>query len=268
VITLPKVTIPEQSSALADLFDLLEPALGLPAGSLRFEIMIETPQAVLDADGRSPLPHLAAAARGRCVAAHFGTYDYTAACNIMAEHQSMLHPVCDFARHMMKVAYAGTGLWISDGSTNILPVPPHQSETLTPTQRDENRAAVHRAWRLHAAHVRNSLVNGFYQGWDLHPAQLVTRYASLYAFFLEGFDAAADRLRTFVQKSTQATSMSGEVVDDAATGQALLNHILRAVQCSAVSEEEALEKTALTREALRGRSLAASSSRTPTRTAP
>lgn len=268
VITLPKVTIPEQSAALAYLFDLLEPALGLQAGSLRFEIMIETPQAVLDAEGRSPLPHLAAAARGRCVAAHFGTYDYTAACNITAEHQSMLHPVCDFARHMMKVAFAGTGLWISDGSTNVLPVPPHQAGELTPAQRDENRAAVHRAWRLHAAHVRHSLVGGFYQGWDLHPAQLVTRYAALYAFFLEGFDTAANRLRNFVQRVTQATSISGEVVDDAATGQALLNHLLRAVHCGAVGEVEALERTGLTREALRSRSLAASSSRTPTRTAP
>jgi citrate lyase beta subunit len=253
VITLPKVTIPEQSAALADLFDLLEPALGLPAGSLRFEIMIETPQAVLDADGRSPLPHLAAAARGRCVAAHFGTYDYTAACNITAEHQSMLHPVCNFARHMMQVAFAGTGLWLSDGSTNVLPVPPHSGVELTPTQREENRAAVHRAWRLHAAHIRHSLAGGVYQGWDLHPAQLVTRYAALYAFFLRGFDAAADRLRKFTQRAAQATSMAGEVVDDAATGQALLNHVLRAVRCGAVGEEEALAKTGLTREELLGR---------------
>src|SRR5215203_1481036 len=188
VVTLPKVTIPEQSAALADLFDRLEPALGLPAGSLRLEIMIETPQAILDADGRSALPHLATAARGRCVAAHFGTYDYTASCNITAEHQSMTHPVCDFAKHMMQVAYAGTGIWLSDGATNVLPVPPHRAAKdgppLTPAQIEENRTVVHRAWKLHARHVRHSLVGGFYQGWDLHPAQLVTRYAALFAFFL------------------------------------------------------------------------------------
>src|SRR5881397_3426522 len=115
VVTLPKVTIPEQVAALADLFDLLEPALGLPEGSLRLEIMIETPQSVLR------LPSLPVAGRGRCVAAHFGTYDYTAACNITAEHQAMTHPVCDFAKHMMQVAYARTGLWLSDGATNVLP---------------------------------------------------------------------------------------------------------------------------------------------------
>lgn len=251
VVTLPKVTIPEQTAALADLFDLLEPALGLPSGALRLEIMIETPQAILN------LPPLAEAARGRCVAAHFGTYDYTAGSNITAEHQSMTHPVCDFAKHMMQVAYVGTGLWLSDGATNVLPVPPHRAAKdgppLTPAQVEENRETVHRAWKLHASHVRHSLVGGFYQGWDLHPAQLVTRYAALYAFFLEGLDAASDRLRNFVQKAAQAT-LVGEVFDDAATGQGLLNYFLRAVNSGAITEEEALERSGLTLEELRGRS--------------
>ena len=252
VVTLPKVTIPEQSAALADIFDRLEPTLGLAAGSLRLEIMIETPQAILDAEGRSALPKLATAARGRCVAAHFGTYDYTASCNITAEHQSMTHPVCDFAKNLMQVAYAGTGLWLSDGATNVLPVPPHRTAQ-TPEQIQENRAVVHRAWKLHARHVRHSLVGGFYQGWDLHPAQLVTRYAALYAFFLEGLDAASDRLRNFVQKAAQAT-LVGEVFDDAATGQGLLNYFLRAVNSGAITEEEGLERAGLTLEELRGRS--------------
>lgn len=253
LITLPKVTIPEQVAALADLFDLMEPALGLEKDSLRLEIMIETPQSILDAEGRCPLPRLAEAGRGRCVAAHFGTYDYTASCNVTAAHQSMTHPVCDFAKHMMKVAFAGTGILISDGATNILPVPVHRGAALTAEQIAENRAVVHEAWRLHASHVRHSLVNAFYQGWDLHPAQLVTRYATLYAFFLEGLDAASDRLRNFVQKAAQAT-LVGEVFDDAATGQGLLNYFLRAVNCGAISEEEALERSSLTLDELRGRS--------------
>ncbi len=257
VVTLPKVTIPEQVSALADVFDLLEPALSLPAGSLRLEIMIETPQSILDAEGRSPLPKLAAAARGRCVAAHFGTYDYTASCNVTAAHQSMTHSVCDFAKQMMQVAFAGTGLWISDGATNILPVAPHRTTKdgppLTSDQKAENRSVVHDAWRLHASHVRNSLVNAFYQGWDLHPAQLVTRYAAVYSFFLEGLDAASERLLNFVNKAAQAT-LVGDVFDDAATGQGLLNFFLRALSCGAISEEEAVERSGLTLEELRGRS--------------
>ena len=253
VVTLPKVTIPEQVAALADVFDLLEPALGLPAGSLRLEIMVETPQSILDAQGQCPLPRLAEAARGRCVAAHFGTYDYTASCNVTAAHQSMTHPVCDFAKHMMQVAFAGTGVWISDGATNVLPVPPHRSGSLTAEQVEENRTVMHQAWRVHAGHVRHSLVNAFYQGWDLHPAQLVTRYATVYAFFLEGLDAASDRLHNFVQKAAQAT-LVGDVFDDAATGQGLLNYFLRAVNCGAISEEEALERSGLSLEELRGRS--------------
>lgn len=253
VITLPKVTIPEQVSALADLFDVLEPKLSLPAGSLRLEIMIETPQSILDERGQSNLPLLADAARGRCVAAHFGTYDYTASCNITAAYQAMDHPVCDFAKHMMQVAFAGTGIWISDGATNVLPVPPHRGPSLTQHQIEENRAAVHAAWRLHARHVRHSLTGGFYQGWDLHPAQLVTRYATVFAFFLKGLDAASDRLRNFVEKAARAT-LVGEVFDDAATGQGLLNYFLRAVNCGAITEEEALERSGLTLEELRGRS--------------
>jgi citrate lyase beta subunit len=253
VVTLPKVTIPEQVATLADLFDCLEPALGLAVKSLRLEVMIETPQIVLDSTGGSGLPMLVAAGRGRCVAAHFGTYDYTAACNITAEHQSMTHPVCDFAKHMMQVAFAGTGLWLSDGATNVLPVPPHRGSQLTQAQIEENRAVVHRAWSLHAGHVRHSLVGGFYQGWDLHPAQFVTRYAALYSFFLEGLDAASDRLRNFVQKAAQAT-LVGEVFDDAATGQGLLNYFLRAINCGALTEEEALERSGLTLDELRGRS--------------
>jgi citrate lyase beta subunit len=253
VVTLPKVTIPEQVAALADLFDLLEPALRLPGGTLRLEIMVETAQAILDAQGRCPLPLLVNAARGRCVAAHFGTYDYTASCSITAAFQSMDHPACDFAKHMMQVAFAGTGIQISDGATNVLPVPPHRGESLTAEQIEKNREVVHDAWWLHSQHVRHSLVNAFYQGWDLHPAQLVTRYATVFAFFLEGLDAASERLRNFVQKAAQAT-LVGDVFDDAATGQGLLNYFLRAVNCGALSEEEALERSGLTLEELRGRS--------------
>src|SRR6266480_4899699 len=122
VVTLPKITIPEQVSLLADLFDQLEKQTGLPAESLRMEMMIETTQSIINNQGRINLPLLLAAARGRCVAAHFGTYDYTASCSITAAHQHMMHPACDFAKHMMQVSFAGTGVWLSDGATNIMPV--------------------------------------------------------------------------------------------------------------------------------------------------
>jgi citrate lyase beta subunit len=239
VVTLPKITAAEQVTALASACDAFEYWRELPAGSLRFELMVETTQAIFAPDGTVALPRLLAEGGGRIVAAHFGTYDYTAACGITAAHQHMLHPVCDFARHVMQVTLAGTGLWLSDGATNIMPI--------------GSREAVHRAWRLHAEHIRHSLVAGFYQGWDLHPAQLPSRYAAVYAFFLEGLDAASERLRNFVQKAAQATVV-GEVFDDAATGQGLLNYFLRALNCGAITEDEAMDKSGLTLDELRGRS--------------
>jgi citrate lyase beta subunit len=254
VVTLPKITIPEQVGALADLFEQLEKANGLQAGSLKLEMMIETTQSIINASGEINLPVLLAAARGRCVAAHFGTYDYTASCNITAAHQHMMHPACDFAKHMMQVSFAGTGIWLSDGATNIMPVAPHRfsegGPPLTPEQITENREVVHRAWKLHYDHIQHSLENAFYQGWDLHPAQLPTRYAAVYAFFLESLDAASQRLKNFVEKAAKAT-LVGDVFDDAATGQGLLNYFLRAINSGALTEEEAIELSGLTVAELR-----------------
>jgi hypothetical protein len=255
VVTLPKVVAPEQVTALVHLLELLESKCGLPGGSLKLELMIETPQSIVNSRGECALPLLAAAARGRCIAAHFGVYDYTASMNITAAHQGMLHPSCDFAREMMKVAFAQTGLWISDGATNFMPVGPHRSvkgKKLTPKQLRENRNVVHRVWRLNFEHVSHSLVNAYYQGWDLHPAQLPVRYAAVYAFFLDGLQAASLRLRTFMEKAAQAT-LIGDVFDDAATGQGLLNYFLRGTNCGAITEDEALA-TGLTIDELRSRS--------------
>jgi citrate lyase beta subunit len=239
VVTLPKITAPEQVAALAQACEAFEYWRELTGGSLRFELMVETTQAIFGPDGGVALPRLVEEGGGRIVAAHFGTYDYTAACGITAAHQHMLHPVCDFAKHVMQVSLAGTGIWLSDGATNVMPVGAQD--------------AVHRAWRLHAEHIRHSLVQGFYQGWDLHPAQLPSRFATVFAFFLEGLDAASDRLRNFVSKAAQAT-LVGDVFDDAATGQGLLNYFLRALNCGAISEQEAVEKSGLTLGELRSRS--------------
>lgn len=253
VVTLPKVVIPEQMAALAQLLEALEPALGLKIGALRFEMMVETTQAILNERGESNLPLFLEAAGGRCIAAHFGTYDYTASCSITAAYQVMDHPACDFAKHMMQVAFAGTGIWLSDGATNVLPTPPYRAEKgkkLTRAQQSDNREAVHRAWRMHYGHIQHSLVTAYYQGWDLHPAQLPTRYAAVFSFFLDGLDSSAARLKNFVEKAAKAT-LVGDVFDDAATGQGLLNFFLRAINCGAISEAEAERLTGVTVEELR-----------------
>jgi citrate lyase beta subunit len=239
VVTLPKVQSRGDVEIIVDAFGLLEDRLELPAGSLRLEIMVETTQAIFDHKGRATLPQLQAVSGGRLVAAHFGTYDYTANCGIVAAHQKMTHSACDFAKHMMQVAFAGTGIQLSDGATTVMPIAVHKGATLTDAQRAENRAAIFSAWRLHADNVRHALIGGFYQGWDLHPAQFVPRYGAVYAFFLEGFEAASERLKNFVDKAAQAT-LVGDTFDDAATGQGLLNYFLRGIACGAVTEQEAL----------------------------
>ena len=174
-----------------------------------------------------------------------------------AAHQSLRHPACDFARHVMQVALAGTEVTLSDGATNVLPVPRHVAAAgaiSSEAEREDNRRAIHAAWRAHYDDVRHSLRHAYYQGWDMHPGQLPKRYAAVAAFFLEARDEAAARLHTFVEKAAQATLL-GNVFDDAATGQALLNFFLRGLNCGALTEQDALA-TGLTLEELRGRSFA------------
>ena len=252
VVMLPKVTIPEQVSTLVEMFEILEDELDLKKGCLKMEMMVETTQSIMAADGTNPLMRLMKASKGRCIAMHFGTYDYTASCSITAKYQEMDHPLCDFAHHMTKVALAHTGTWLSDGATNTMPIGPHRGDNMTEAQLKENRDTVHRAWKKGYDHIRHSLWNGFYQGWDLNPAQFPMRYAAVFAFFLESYDDAAERLKTFVEKAARAT-LIGDVFDDAATGQGLLNYFLRALNSGAITEEDVLA-TGLTLDEIRGRS--------------
>lgn len=252
IVMLPKVTIPEQPATLASFFEILETELKIEKGILKMEMMVETTQAIMDIDGINPLYRFIKASKGRCIAMHFGTYDYTASCSITAKYQEMDHPVCDFAHHMTKVALAHTGIWLSDGATNTMPIGPHRGDDLTAEQLQENMDTVHNAWKKGYDHIRHSLWNGFYQGWDLNPAQFPMRYAAVYAFFLESYDDAVERLKTFVEKAARAT-LIGDVFDDAATGQGLLNYFLRALNSGAITEDE-LMATGLTLDEIRSRS--------------
>jgi citrate lyase beta subunit len=251
VVTLPKITATEQSRTLSKLLGQIEENCGMASGSIQMELMVETPQSILSTRGTSPLREFVEAAGGRVRGAHFGTYDYTAGVNITAAYQMMDNPVCDFAKHVMQVSLAGTPVMLSDGATNVMPVGPHKGE-LSAQQKRENEQVVQRAWRLSYGHIRHSLATGYYQGWDLHPGQLVVRYAALYSFFLEGIDAATARLKAFMEKAAKATLL-GDVFDDAATGQGLLNYFLRGMACGAVTEAEALN-TGLTLAEIQTRS--------------
>jgi OHCU decarboxylase len=230
VVTLPKVTSVEQVRAMVIVCERLEAAYGLAPGALRFEVQVETPQAILGADGTATVARVVHAAAGRCAGLHFGTYDYTAALGVAPAYQALRHPVADFAKSMMQVAAAGTGVRISDGSTNVLPV--------------GDRDAVHAAWTLHARLVTRSLLHAIYQGWDLHPAQLPTRYLATYAFYRAGVPAATKRLRAYVARADSG------VLDEPATAFALAVFLLRVVDCGAVDLDEVLAATQLDRAEL------------------
>ncbi len=255
-VLLPKIVDAGQVERLAGALDRLETTLGLPEGRVAIDLMVETPQSLVAPDGRIAVPGLVAAAEGRCRTVHLGAYDLTGAAAVAAEAQTLGHPLCDMARQLLQLSLAGTGVRLSDGATNMLPVEPHRGKAaVSPAERSENAAVVHEAWRLHYADVRRSLNQGFYQSWDLHPAQLVSRYAAVFSFFLEGLDAAAGRLDRFVTAAGQAV-LTGSVFDDEASGQGLLNFFLRGLASGALTPEEAA-RSGLTAAELQTRSFRA-----------
>ncbi|CAN5853634.1 hypothetical protein BH24ACI1_BH24ACI1_13700 [soil metagenome] len=249
VVTLPKITRKEEVEILGELLTEFEKQNNLANGAIKIEIMIETPQAIVGDTGEIALRSLVKAANKRCVAAHFGAYDYTASFGISGVHQHLQHEACNFARQMMQIALSPLSIRLSDSVTTKMPIPIYKGENLTQEQLTENKLAVRNAWRKHFNNVTNSLINGFYQSWDLHPAQLAARYAAVYAFFLESAAEQGKRLKGFVEKATQA-SLTGNTFDDAASAQGLLNFFGRAFSCGAMIESEILEATSLTIEEL------------------
>lgn len=247
VVTLPKITRPDEVAVLGELLAVIEQNAGLAPDSIGVEAMIETTDAVRNMRG------IAEAGGTRLVAAHFGAFDYTANLGITATHQHLQHDACRFARQMMQVNLASLGIRLSDSVTTEMPVPVHRGKSLTKKQIDANKRAVHNAWRKHFNNVTSSLIDGFYQSWDLHPNQLVPRYAALYSFFLESADAQAERLKGFIGKATQAM-LTGNQFDDAASALGLLNFFVRAAGCGAMTEDEITQKTDLSPEELRSAS--------------
>ena len=247
VVTLPKITQKEGVFILDKLLSEFEKQNNLANGDIKIEILIETPESILN------MQDLVLASNGRCVAAHFGAYDYTSSFGITAVHQHIRHQACNFARNMMQVSLSPLGIRLSDSVTIEMPVPIHRGENLSAKQIIENKKAVQNAWRRHFNNVTHSLIDGFYQSWDLHPAQLVARYAAVYAFFIESKDEQAKRLRGFLDKATQAM-LTGNLFDDAASAQGLLNFFIRAISCGAMREKEVLEETGLSSEELQSAS--------------
>lgn len=232
VLTLPKVTYPEQVTAMVRLLEAFEKARGLEPGRIGFEIQIETSQSILATDGTATVARMIQAADGRATGLHYGTFDYSACLGVSAAYQASDHPAADHAKAIMQVAAAGTGVRVSDGSTNVLPVGP--------------TAKVHDAWRLHYGLTRRALSRAYYQGWDMHPGHIPTRYAAVFAFYREGFEQAAARLARYANRA------GGDVMDEPATAKALSGYLLRGLDCGALDIGEVARLTGLTRADLEG----------------
>ena len=244
VVTLPKVSHRDEVAELSRRLTRIESDAHLPPNSIGIEIMIETPRAIIDEKGRVGLAGLIEASTGRCKAAHFGAYDYTSALGISGAHQHLRHEACNFARQMMLVTLSPLGVRVVDSVTSRLPVVIHKEAKLTEGQKDDNRQSVHAGWREHFENVTSSMANGFYQSWDLHPNQLVARYAAVYAFFLRSRDTDGARLSGFVEKATQA-NMTGSTFDDAASANGLMNFFRLGLDCGAFSPAEIKKATSL-----------------------
>jgi len=253
VVTLPKITDKKEVKELSKRLEKLEEENGLPVGAVKIELMIETPQAIVSEKGKIALGKLVKAGEGRVTSAHFGAFDYTARLGIAGAHQYLRHEACNFARQMMLISLSPLNIRLSDSVTTELPTAVHKGENLSEKQLKENKSAVHRAWHAHFNNVTHSLIGGFYQSWDLHPAQLPARYAAVYAFFLEAQDEQAKRLKSFIEKAARARPTGG-TFDDAATAQGLLNFFIRALNCGALAEKEILETTGLSVAELRSAS--------------
>ncbi len=206
VVTLPKITDAEQVWRLSKQLKHHD--------GIGIELLIETPRALRH------ISQLVDACEGRCVGAHFGAYDYMASLGITSAEQTLLHPACDYARSVIQVAVAELEVPMADGVTNLLPV--------------GDTRAVHAAWKAHAECVRHALKCGIYQGWDVHPAQLVSRYATVFSFFREHLDGTLRRLANYMDRATRL----GNQFDDEATVRGLRQFTARAVACGAATAEE------------------------------
>ena len=243
-VTLPKVGDPSEVSILANELSKIESDHSLADNTISIELMIETPAAIFDNEGKVRLTRIVDASDGRCSSAHFGAYDYTAALGISAKHQSLRHPACEFAKNIMLATLAPLSVRLVDSVTTEIPAPPHRGSDITAEQQSENCQVVHHAWKTHFDNILYSMSNGFYQSWDLHPNQLVARFAAVNYFYLSEFTEQAKRLKNYAENAAQAT-LTGTAFDDAASARGVVNFFLRGLNCGALSEEDVEGATGL-----------------------
>jgi hypothetical protein len=234
-ITLPKVERTAEVALLTDTLSALCTHHKLPIANFEIELMFESPAALLTADGRVAVRALVDAANGLCASVHFGAYDYLSALGVDAASQSLHHAYCHDARITMQKALYGTAVRVVDGATTQLPILPHKSPTTTEHIAENNRA-LRDALMTHAWDVSVSLAHGIHQSWDLHPGQLISRWAATYAHYTENRDGVVARLRAFLHAGQRAAA-AGQAFDDAATVRGLAAFVSRGLRCGALAPD-------------------------------
>lgn len=215
-ITLAKVMHSEQISVLDRVLRRLEVRHQLVTQTLQIEVQVEVPHLIASVLDTGALDRISANPRVRAL--HFGTYDYTSALGIVPSEQHSLHPVAVHAKRVMQAVAATHAIEVCDGSSNLLP-----------TGSAEQRL---HAWRTHANLVTTGLRDGLPQGWDLHPAQLASRFLAGHAVLRAEVPSAIERLVLAHDGVTHG------IADEPATLRMMAAVIARALRVGAIEHEE------------------------------
>ncbi|MBM3761723.1 MAG: malate synthase [Acidobacteria bacterium] len=218
IVTQPKIEKVEEAKCWREMLEKAEVKFRLPGMTLRHEILVEHPSAVRN------LAEIARTCENRLDAGHFGCYDYLSSMQVPAPAQSLDHPYATLARWTMQQVLTPLGVAVSDGVYTKLPT-------------GEDAAARRDAFEGHRKAVARALNEGMYCGWDVHPGQLLSRYAALYEFFEAHRDDVLRRYKSFQEAQTKATR-AGTQFDDAATVEGLMVFLRRGSSCGAFTEEE------------------------------
>lgn len=260
VVTLPKITNRKEVKEISKRLAKIEKKAGLARNAIGLEIITETPEAYIDKKGRIPLRQFAKAGKGRITSAHFGAYDYTSFLGISANYQDIHHDSCKFARQLMLAAFTPLGFRVSDSVTTLMPVAIHRDKRLTNLQKQQNDVAIKQGLQVHFENVTRSMSEGFYQSWDLHPNQLIARYAAVFHFYRSALPHNLARLNNFLQRSTQA-SLTGNSFDDAASANGLMNFFRRGLACGAFTPDEIENAAGISADDIKDLSFAAISAK-------
>ena len=242
VVVLPKIFRATQVEIAVEALSDLESTNGFDR--IGIELLAEDPRIFTGDPNEWGLAPFLRAGDDRVTSVHFGAYDYLSFHGVTARHQTLDHRSADLARGLAQLGLAGTGVELSDGATNTLPIPPHRNPR-SEEETAENERAMISAWREHSRNIERSLQAGIFRGWDLHPGQLPARHATVQAFFRDVAEEAAPRLRRFLDNAGNVTTTSG-TFDDAATVSGLIQLFVRATTSGALAVAEVQDLTGLT----------------------